>query len=198
MLSLLGVVLSHGLLTESKIFLCLFRISLIRPLHNGIPSAITHPTYPSYLIQLCDEWTCLALVACGSVFTRRPFAVITLEVLIEHGPRQVWTCKSVTRLAQLFCTQDFGCFLTFMRGLIEAITKWPWQHTFHEPFEDLVEDCTPFLRLTKWMGVITSDFFTIAEEDDTNRLDTRNTHAEHFNSITEILASAFDAGIHLQ
>ena len=198
MLSLLGVALSHGLLTESKIFLRLFLIALIRPSRNGIPSAITHPAYPSYLVQLCDEWTRLAPAACGSAFTRRTFAAITLEVLIEHGPRQVWTCKSVTRLAQLFRTQDFGCFLTFLRGLIEAITEWPRQHAFHKPFEDLVEDCTPFSRLAKWTGVIASDFFAIAEEDDANRLDASNTHAEHFNSITEILASAFDAGIHLQ
>ena len=119
MLSLLGVALSHGLLTESKIILRLFLIALIRPSRNGILSAITHPTYPSYLVQLCDEWTCLALAACGSAFTRRTFAAITLEVLINHGPRQVWTCKSVTHLAQLFRTQDFGCFLTFFQGLIE-------------------------------------------------------------------------------
>ena len=62
----------------------------------------------------------------------------------------------------------------------------------------MVEDCTPFLRLAKWTDVITSDCFAIAEEDDANRLDARNTHAEHFNSITEILASPFDAAIHLQ
>jgi hypothetical protein len=190
MLSLLGVALSHGLLTESKIFLRSFLIALIRPLRNGIPSAITHPMCPSYLVELCDQWTRLAPAACASAFTRRTFASITLDVLVEHGPRHAWTCKSVTRLAQLFRTQDFECFLGFLRGLIEAIAKWSL-------IEDPVEDCTLFSRLAKWTGVITSDFFAIVDED-ADRLDASNTHAEQFNSIAEILASAFDAGIHLQ
>ena len=194
MLSLLGVALSHGLLTESKTFLRLFLVALIRPSRNGTPSAITHPMYPSYLVELCDEWTRLAPAACVSAFTRRAFAAITLDVLVEHGPTQAWTCKSVTRLAQLFRTQDFGCFLSFLRGLIEAITKWSRQHAVHVHMEDPMEDCTLFSRLAKWTGVITSDFFAIAEDAD--RLNAAR--AEQFDSIAEILASAFDAGIHLQ
>jgi hypothetical protein len=90
MLSLLGVALSHGLLTESKIFLRLFLTSLIRPSRNDIPSAIAHPLYPSYLVELCEEWTRLAPEACATSFTRRAFAAITLEILVEHGPRQAW------------------------------------------------------------------------------------------------------------
>ncbi len=152
--------------------------------------------YPSYLIELCDEWTRLAPAACVGAFTRRTFAAITLEVLVEHGPRQAWICKSVTRLAQFFRTQDFGCFLSFLRGLIEAITKWS-RRAVHEHDEDPVEDLTLFSRLAKWTGVITSDFFAIADQG-ADRLDTSDTHAEQFNSIAEILASAFDTGIHLQ
>ncbi|KAI9455231.1 hypothetical protein BJY52DRAFT_656285 [Lactarius psammicola] len=151
MLGLLGVALSHGLLTESKIFLRLFLIALVRPSRNGIPSAITHPMYPSYLVELCDEWTRLAPAACVGAFTRRTFAAITLEVLVEHGPRQAWTCKSVTRLAQFFRIQDFECFLNFLRGLIEAITKWS-RRAVHEHDEDPVEDRTLFSRLAKWTG----------------------------------------------
>ena len=196
MLSLLSVALSHGLLTESKIFLRLFLAPLIRPSCNGVLSAITHPMCPSYLVELCEEWTRLAPPACASSFTRRAFAVITLEILVEHGPRHAWTCKSVTRLAQLFRTHDFGCFLSFLQGLIEAITNWS-QHTVHEHDEDPVEDCEVFSRLAKWTGVLVSDFFAIADEA-ADILNASNSNAEQFNSIAEILASAFDAGIHIQ
>ncbi|KAI9437459.1 hypothetical protein H4582DRAFT_1815640 [Lactarius indigo] len=190
LLSLLGVALSHGFITESKIFLRLYLTALIRPSRNGIPSAITHPMNPSYLVELCNEWTCLPPVACVGAFTRRAFAAITLEVLVEHGPRQAWTCKSVTRLAQLFRTQDFECFLSFLRGLIEAIAKWS-QLAVHEHDED----SALLSRLAKWTGVIASDFFPIADEGADRPSDT---HAEQFDSIVEILVSAFDAGIHSQ
>ncbi|KAF8267663.1 hypothetical protein EI94DRAFT_1283668 [Lactarius quietus] len=190
MLSLLGVALSHGLLTESKIFLHSLLTALIRPSRNGVPSAITDPMYPSYLVELCEEWTHLVPAAYSSAFTRRAFAATTLEILIEHGPRQAWTCKSVTRLAQLFRTQDFGCFLSFLQGLIEAIAKWS-RHASHE---DPVEDCAVFSRLAKWTGVIASDFFAIGDEG----ADSLNADAEQFHSISEILATAFNAGIHMQ
>ena len=196
MLSLLGVALSHGLLTESKIFLRLFLTPLIRPLCNGALSAITHPMCPSYLVELCEEWTRLAPAACASSFTRRSFAAITLEILVEHGPRQAWTCKSVTRLAQLFRTHDFGCFLSFLQGLIEAITKWS-PHAIHEHDEDPAEDCAVFSRLAKWTGVLVSDPFAVTDES-ADILNASNFNAEQFNSIAEILASAFDAGIHMQ
>jgi hypothetical protein len=192
MLSLLGVALSHGLLTESKIFLRLFLTSLIRPSRNDIPSAIAHPLYPSYLVELCEEWTRLAPEACATSFTRRAFAAITLEILVEHGPRQAWTCKSVTRLAQLFRTQDFGCFLSFLQGLIEAITKWS-RYATHD--EDQAEDRAVFSRLAKWTGVITSDFFANGDEC-ADRLSASKTDAEQFHSIAEILSSAIGAGIH--
>ncbi|KAH9026674.1 hypothetical protein EDB83DRAFT_2425014 [Lactarius deliciosus] len=190
MLGLLGVALSHGLLTESEIFLRSFLIALIRPSRNGIPSAITHPMCPSYLVKLCDEWALLPPVACVGVFTCRTFAAITLEVLVEHGPKQAWTCKSVTRLAQFFRTKDFECFLSFLRGLIEAIARRSWL-AVHEHDED----SALLSRLAKWTGVITSDFFSIADEGADIPSDT---HAEQFNSIAEILVSAFDVGIHLQ
>ncbi|KAH9059006.1 hypothetical protein EDB87DRAFT_1810469 [Lactarius vividus] len=190
MLSLLGIALSHGLLTESKIFLRLFLTALIRPSRNGIPSAITHPMYPSYLVELCNEWARLPPVTRVGAFTHRTFAAITLEILVKHGLRQAWTCKSVTRLAQFFRTQDFECFLSFLRGLIEAIVKWSW-FAVHEHDED----SALLSRLAKWTGVLTSDFFPIADEG----ADTiSGTHTEQFNSIAEILVSAFNAGIHLQ
>ncbi|KAH9168247.1 hypothetical protein EDB89DRAFT_1992706 [Lactarius sanguifluus] len=175
MLSLLGVALIRGTFLRS------FLIALIRPSRNGIPSAITHPMYPSYLVKLCDEWAHLPPVACVGVFTCRTFAAITLEVLVEHGPKQAWTCKSVTRLAQFFRTKDFECFLSFLRGLIEAIAK---QHD---------EDSALLSRLAKWTGVITSDFFTIADEGADIQSDT---HAEQFNSIAEILDDNTDLRSH--
>lgn len=186
--------MSHGLLSESKIFLRLFLTSLIRPSRINVPSVITHPLYPSYLVELCEEWTRLAPEPCATAFTRRTFAAITLEILVEHEPRQVWTCKSVTRLAQLFRTQDFGCFLSFIQGLIEAITKWS-RLAIRD--EDQAEDRAVFSRLAKWTGVITSDFFAIGDEG-ADRLNASNTDAEQFHSIAEILASAFGAGIHLR
>jgi hypothetical protein len=186
MLSLLGVALSHGLLTESKTFLRLFLTALICPSRDRVPSAIAHPMYPSYLVELCEEWTRLAPAA---AFTRRTFAAITLEILVEQGPRQAWTCKSVTRLAQLFRTQDFGCFLSFLHGLIEAIIKWPR----YEHDQDPVEDHSVFSRFAKWTGVITSDFFAIGDDNSASDSD-----AEQFHSIVEILVSAFEAGIHMQ
>ncbi|KAH9025663.1 hypothetical protein EDB84DRAFT_1440339 [Lactarius hengduanensis] len=172
MLSLLGVALSHGLLTESEIFLRLFLIALIRPSRNGIPSAITHPMCASYLVKLCDEWALLPPVTCVGAFTYRTFAAITLEVLVAHGPKQAWTCKSL------------------LARLIEAIAKRSWL-AVHEHDED----SALLSRLAKWTGVITSDFFPIADEGADIPSDT---HAEQFNSIAEILVSAFDAGIHLQ
>ena len=185
--------MSHGLLSESKIFLRLFLTCLIHASRNGISSAISHPLYPSYLVELCEEWTRLAPEACATAFTRRAFAAITLEILVEHAPRQVWTCKSVTRLAQLFRAHDFGCFLSFIQGLIEAITNWS-RHVVQEHDEDPAGDCAVFSRLAKWTGVITSDFFAIGDEG----ADSRNTDAEQFHSIAEILTSAFGAGIHLR
>ena len=196
MLSLLGVALSHGLLSESKIFLRLFLTSLIRPLRNGVSSVITHPMYPSHLVELCEEWTRLAPESCATAFTRRTFAAITLEILVQHAPRQVWICKSVTRLAQLLRTHDFGCFLSFIQGLIEAINNWS-RHVVHEADENQAEDCVVFSRLAKWTGVITSDFFAIGDEG-ADSLNAINTNAEQFHSIAEILASAFGSGIHLR
>src|SRR6266404_1822287 len=177
MLSLLGVALSHDLLAESKIFLRLFLISVIRPSsRNCIRSAIAHPTCPSYLLDLYEEW-----VGRRRRFTRRNFAVILLDVLIEYGPIEVWTCKSVTRLAQRFRTVDFACFLEFSQGLIVAINKWS-----RYADKDPVEDGTPFSRLAKWTGVFISDFFAIDESAKTD-----DTRAEQFNSIVDIVVSAF-------
>jgi hypothetical protein len=120
--------------------------------------------YPSYLVELCEEWTHLAP---ATAFTRRTFDAITLEILVEQGPRQAWTCKSVPRLAQIFRTQDFGCFLSFLCGLIEAITKWPrYEHDQDPP----VKDHAVFSRFAKWTGVIASDFFAIGEDVSVDRL----------------------------
>jgi hypothetical protein len=47
MLSLLGVALSHGLLTKSKTFLRFLLTALIRPSRDGVSSVITHPLQPN-------------------------------------------------------------------------------------------------------------------------------------------------------
>ena len=60
MLSLLGVALIHGLYAESKTFLRSFLTALFRSPRHGIPPPITHPMHPSYLVELCNEWTRLA------------------------------------------------------------------------------------------------------------------------------------------
>jgi hypothetical protein len=186
MLSLLGVALAHGLLTESKTFLRLFLTALIRSPRGGVPPAITHPMYPSYLVELCFEWTHLASEPRAGAFTHRAFVAVTLEVLREHGPATAWTCKSITRLAQLLRTRDFGCFLGFLHGLIETQAARP-RHVVDR------DECRALLaRLAKWTGVITSDFFAVGDIQDAG-----TARADQFYSIVEILASAYDAGLHL-
>jgi len=182
MLSLLGVAMSHDLLAESKIFLHLFLISIIRPSpRNGIRSAVSHPDCHSYFVVLYEEWFGLFSVGWRHGFTRRAFVAIMLDVLVVYGPRQVWTCNLVTRLPQHYCTLDFGCFLTFSQGSIEAINKWS-----NHADEDPAEDGTPFSRLAKWTGVVTSDFFAIDRS-----VKTDNTRVGQFNSIADIIVSAF-------
>ena len=195
MLSLLGVTLAHGLYTESKIFLRLFLTALFRqPPRHGVAPPIAHPMHPSYLVELCQEWTRLAPGSCAGPFTLRSFAAVTLEVLAEHGSAAAWTCKSITRLVQLLRTRDFECFLTFLHGLIEALAARP-RHSARGREED---HSLLHPRLAKWTGVITSDFFSV--EEDARRCGAGNSrsysHLE-FYSIVEILASAHDAGLHL-
>ena len=192
MLSLLGVALNHGLYTESKTFLHLFLATLIRShRHRGIiPPPIAHPMHPSYLVDLCNEWTRLAPECCAGPFTHRSFACVALEVLMEHGSAAAWTCKSITRLVQLLRTRDFECFLTFLHGLIKTFPAQP-RHLVHG---DGHGDRSLLSRLAKWAGVITSDFFS-SQVRDGERSDGIDAHQMHL--IFEILASAYDTGLHL-
>ena len=188
MLSLLGVALAHGLLAESKIFLRLFLTAMIRSPRHGVPPAIAHPMYPSYLVELCFEWTHLASEPRAGAFTHRAFVAVTLEVLMEHGLATAWTCKSITRLAQLLRTRDFGCFLGFLHGLIETLAARP-RHAAHH---DRDESRALLARLAKWTGVITSDFFAVGDGEGSGAA----ARADRFYSIVEILACAYDAGLH--
>ncbi|KAI0279909.1 hypothetical protein BGY98DRAFT_383693 [Russula aff. rugulosa BPL654] len=194
LLSLLGVTLSHGLYAESKTFLRLFLTTLIRPhrRHGNVPPPIAHPMHPSYLVELCNEWTRMAPEHRAAPFSHRSFAAITLEVLMEHGSAAAWTCKSITRLVQLLRTSDFECFLTFLHGLIEILAARPqlWR------VDGRGEDRSLLARLAKWTGVITSDFFSSqVGPGDGER--SGGAHAHEFWSIVEILASAYDTGLHL-
>ena len=194
LLSLLGVTLSHGLYAESKTFLHLFLTTLIRPhrRHGNVPPPIAHPMHPSYLVELCNEWSRMAPEHCAAPFSHRSFAAITLEVLMEHGSAAAWTCKSITRLVQLLRTCDFECFLTFLHGIIEILAARPqlWHDGGHG------EDRSLLARLAKWTGVITSDFFSSQVGlGDGER--SGAAHAHEFWSIVEILASAYDTGLHL-
>ena len=187
MLSLLGVALNRGLYAEAKTFLRLFLATLIRShsRHGINPPPIAHPMHPSYLVDLCNEWTSLAPGSCAGSFTHRSFAAVTLEVLMEHGSAAAWTCKSITRLVQLLRTRDFECFLTFLHGLIEMLAARP-RH---------LEDRSLLSRLAKWTGVITSDFFSSSKVGDGERSGTADEHQLH--SIVEILVSAYDSGLHV-
>lgn len=189
MLSLLGVALIRGLYTESKIFLRSFLTSLIRSPRHGIPPAITHPMHPSYLVELCNEWTRLAPESCAGLFTPQSFAAVTLEVLGEHGSTSAWTCKSITRLVQLLRTRDFECFLTFLHGLIEVLAARP-KYLSQSP----KKDGSLLGRLAKWTGVITTDFFSVGGDGECP--DTA-THSRQFYTIIEILATAYNSGLHL-
>jgi hypothetical protein len=191
MLSLLGVALTHGLYTESKTFLRLFLATLLRPPRHGVPPPIAHPMHPSYLVELCNEWTRLSPEPCAGPFTHRSFAAVTLEVLVEHGTATTWTCKSITRLVQLLRTRDFGCFLTFLHGLIEFLAARP-RYLVHG-FE---KECSLLARLAKWTGVITSDFFSAGDAERCGAAPA-HAHAQHLYSIVETLASAHDAALHL-
>ena len=196
MLSLLGVTLNHGLYTESKTFLRLFLVTLIRSRRRRgiIPPPIAHPMHPSYLVDLCNEWTRLAPEHYAGPFTHRSFAAVTLEVLIKHGSAAVWTCKSITRLVQLLRTRDFECFLTFLHGLIETFPVRPTgpRHLVHD--DGYGEDRSLLWRLAKWAGVITSDFFSSQVKDGAR---SGEVDAHQLYSIVEILASAYDTGLHL-
>jgi hypothetical protein len=186
--------LIHGLHTESKLFLRSFLAALFRSPRHGIPP-ITHPMHPSYLVELCNEWTRLSLESCAGPCSYQSFAAVTLEVLAEHSSEAVWTCKSITRFVQLLRTQDFEYFLTFQRGLIEKLAaqpKYKYSADSHE------EDHHSLLaRLAKWTGVITTDFFS-SVGGDVERSGVGDAHARKFYSIVEILASAYDAGLHLR
>jgi hypothetical protein len=193
MLSLLGVALTQGLYAESKTFLRLFLATLIRShsRHGINPPAIAHPMHPSYLVDLCNEWTRLAPECCAGSFTHRSFAAVTLEVLMEHGSAAAWTCKSITRLVQLLRTRDFGYFLTFLHGLIETLAARP-RDLVHD--DSRGEDRSLLARLAKWTGVITSDFFSSKVGDGEQ---SAGTDAHQLHSIVEVLASAYDSGLHL-
>ena len=192
LLSVLGVTLSHGLYAESKTFLRLFLTTLIRPhrRHGNVPPPIAHPMHPSYLVELCNEWTRMAPEHCAAPFSHRSFAAITLEVLMEHGSAAAWTCKSVTRLVQLLRTSDFECFLTFLHGLIEILAARP------QLWYGRGEDRSLLARLAKWTGVITSDFFSsqvgLGDGEKSSAA-----HPHEFWFIVEILASAYDTRLHL-
>ena len=189
MLSLLGVALTHGLYSESKIFFRSFLTSLIRSPRHGIPPPITHPMHPSYLVELCKEWTCLAPESCAGLFTPQCFAAVTLEVLGEHGSASAWTCKSITRLVQLLRTRDLECFLTFLHGLIEALAV-----RSKNLFQGCEKDGSLLGRVAKWTGVITTDFFSVG--GDRECVDTV-AHSRQFHTIVEILASAHNSELHL-
>lgn len=193
LLSLLGVTLTHGLYAESKTFLRLFLTTLIRPhrRHGHVPPPIAHPMHPSYLVELCNEWTRMAPEHYAAPFSYRSFATITFGVLMEHGSAAAWTCKSITRFVQLLRTRDFECFLTFLHGLIEILAARP------QPWHDgrRGEDRLLLARLAKWTGVITSDFFSSEVRlGDGER--SGAAHAHEFWSIVEILASAYETGLH--
>jgi len=193
MLSLFGVALTHGLYAESKTFLRSFLTALFRSPRHGIPPLITHPMHPSYLVELCNEWTRLAPESCADHFTHQSFAAVTLEVLAEHGSPAVWTCKSITRLVQLLRTRDFECFLTFLRGLTETLATRP----NHKYLVHAREDHHSLLtRLAKWTGVITTDFFC-SFGGDVEPHGVGDAHPRQFYSIVEVVASAYDAGLHV-
>jgi hypothetical protein len=111
---------------------------------------------------------------------------------MEHGSAAAWTCKSITRLVQLLRTRDFECFLTFLHGLIEILAARP--QLWHD--DGRGGDRSLLARLAKWTGVITSDLFS-SEVGLGDGERSGAPHAHEFWSIVEILASAYDTGLHL-
>jgi hypothetical protein len=111
---------------------------------------------------------------------------------MEYGSATAWTCKSITRLVQLLRTTDFECFLTFLHGLIEILAARPQlRHV-----DGRGEGRSLLARLAKWTGVITSDFFS-SQVGLGDGEEQSGAHTRVFWSIVEILASAYDAGLHL-
>jgi hypothetical protein len=111
---------------------------------------------------------------------------------MEHGSAAAWTCKSITRFVQLLRTRDFECFLTFLHGLIEILASR--SQLWHDGGRG--EDRSLLARLAKWTGVITSDFFS-PEVGLGDGERSGAAYAHEFWPIVEILASAYDPGLHL-
>jgi len=105
---------------------------------------------------------------------------------VEHSSTAVWTCKSIMCLMQLLHAHDFDCFLTFLCGLIETLA------TCLQLWHD---DGSLLACLSKWTGVITSDFFS-SEVGLGDGQQSGATHAHEFWSIVKILTSAYVTGLH--
>ena len=189
MLRLLRVALIHGLYTDFKISFRSLLTSLIRSPRYGIPPPpMTHLMHPSYLVELCNEWTRLAPESYAGLIIPQCFAKVTLEVLGEPGSASAWTRKSITSLVQPLRTRDFECLLTLLRGLIEALAARS-KCLFQGPEKDR----SLLGRVAKWTGVITTDSFS---GGDGECFDT-TAHSRQFYTIIKILAYAYNSGLPL-
>jgi hypothetical protein len=84
---------------------------------------------------------------------------------------------------------DFDCFLMFLCGLVENFAAQP-THFIH----GRKENDSVLVRLAKWTSMITMDFFSVRDGDGDG--ERAHTHPHQFHSIVEILASAYDTGLH--
>ncbi|KAI0045966.1 hypothetical protein FA95DRAFT_1560574 [Auriscalpium vulgare] len=169
---LLEVTLSYRLLSESATILRALLVFAVTPSKAHDISPISHVAHASFLTSLNDQWTSAADDQGVPAFPERSFVALVVEVLVEHGGADAWSCKAARRLAWPLRKRDFGGYLLIMDGLAKAACGNDVQ----------------LERLAKWLRPVSADFpFTSAQDRGTR---------EEFFALLETLELARSLGLH--
>ncbi|KAI0058693.1 hypothetical protein BV25DRAFT_1188227 [Artomyces pyxidatus] len=188
MTCLLDMALFYRLPCEAHIALRSLLAVAIRPSQNAISTVlICHPAHPSYLVDLCKQWTSEEF---GGGFSVHSFVSTVIDVLTEYGGPDAWTCKAVRRLAWQMRAKEPCLFLRILTGLAFVIGSQgrssPKSHkrTRHDVLSD---DHTLVERLVKWLKAIPSSF--PLDEDTASR--------DHFEAVVEFVSLARSMQLHI-
>ncbi|KAI0315232.1 hypothetical protein OF83DRAFT_1200876 [Amylostereum chailletii] len=190
---LLDLTLAKRLANESRLLLRTLLTLAIRPARGQVGPLITHPAHTSYLRDLCQTWTHAA--PNSALFSLRTLVVEVVDVLVDCGSGEAWTCRALTKFARDVRARDRESFLLLITGLAEAIGKnaakvrrgsgrKKGKTVAAVSPTDVDQDLRE--RLARWLGAFLPEFGEAEGREG----------AEEFTAVVRMLETARARGLH--
>ncbi|KAL1748622.1 hypothetical protein HDZ31DRAFT_60072 [Schizophyllum fasciatum] len=144
---LLDTTLAHGLACEAPDILRLLLHQAVRPRRVGPPSLL-HPAHTLFLVDLLRRWTAPSVARSPDTFVHA-----LLDVLDEETASEVWSSKTMDRLARELWRPSLPAFLDLAAGLVSHIAH-PKSFTLNAAIVQALEH-----RLHGWLLLATRHCF---------------------------------------